>query len=90
MASLASTVRPTTRPGILRFSLSLEAKKPSSGPPAQVVMPNGWASPTARSAPYSPGVFRTLRLTGLTAAISSAPFALPASDSACTGSISPR
>ena len=72
-----SRVRPTTRPGMRRLCSSLQARKPSSGPPQPGLMPKGWASPTASSAPYSAGALSTDRETGLTAAITAAPPAWP-------------
>jgi len=53
-------------------------------------MPNGCASPTTRSAPYSAGVFSSDRLTGLTAAMTVAPAAFAMAARSSTGSIRPR
>ncbi len=71
-------------------SASLQARKPSSGPPQPGLMPKGWASPTASSAPYSPGALSTDRDTGLTQATTAAPPAWAAAARASTGSTRPR
>ena len=51
---LASTVRPTMRPGIWRTYSIRVVRKPAYGPPEDSGTPSGWQSPQAMSAPFAP------------------------------------
>ena len=57
VAPSASTLTPTSRPGIMRSSPRRRLMKPACGPPKPIGTPKRCAEPMAISAPYSPGDF---------------------------------
>src|SRR5205823_604923 len=72
----ASTVSPTSRPGIWRTYLSRVANRPTYGPPKPNPLPIDWPSQTTMSAPISPGgLIRPSDTTSVTTTINSAPAA---------------
>ena len=60
-APSASTLTPTSRPGIDRSRPLRTAMKPACGPPKPSGTPNRWLLPTATSAPSSPGLASRVR-----------------------------
>ena len=65
-------------------------KKPNEGPPKSSRLPSGCPSPTATSAPHSPGGRRTESAIGSQATTSSAPLRLARRASASMSSTAPR
>ena len=63
---------------------------PRYGPPKAVSSPSGWPSPTAMSAPHSPGVFKIASEMGFTPMMYLAPAACVISPSSSASSSRPK
>ena len=87
---MLSTVSPTKRPGMRRTCSRRAANRPRYGPPNAMGVPKGWPSPTATSAPHSPGLLSTAAEIGSKATTSIAPVAFAAAAAPAMSSSTPR
>ena len=85
-----SVVSPAMRPGMRRMCSSRAAKKPNDGPPKSSRLPSGCPSPSATSAPNSPGGRRIPSVGASTVVTSRPPVRLAAGASAARSSTAPR